>query len=154
MTIPSSPSPIQSEIDALVLLAYQNWIDGKTLIWMLEATIKCDVSSLLSADLQLRRSDAQWGVPLLVDKRTAHEIILAVPEVRTAVDKLLSYKWQIEYQRVKWRAAVNVMTWLQINLIDTGRLTSEELRIIPLVAFRDFDIRLYQAIANHDRYNK
>ncbi len=46
------------------------------------------------------------------------------------------------------------MTWLQINLIDTGRLTSEELRIIPLVAFRDFDIRLYQAIANHDRYNK
>ena len=169
------PPFIQPEIDALLGRAL--WvIPDNTLIKMLRYAISCNVHMvlwdhessgqdapineqsinridlLLLTNVRSRLTENRNKEDCLIDRRTPQEILLAVPEVRSAVDKLLSYKWKIEYQRAKWRAAVSVMTWLQVNFIDTGRLKKEELRIIPLFVFRDFDVRLYQAIMNCDRY--
>ncbi len=169
------PSFIQPEIDALLGRAL--WvIPENILIKMLRYAISCNVNTVV-CDHESSRQDGpineqsiNWiDLPLLasvrsrptenhdkedwlIDKRTTQEILLSVPEVRSAVNKLLLYKWKIEYQRAKWRAAVSVMTWLQVNFIDAGRLKKEELRIIPLFVFRDFDVRLYQAIMNCNRY--
>lgn len=87
-----------------------------------------------------------------VDLRPAQERILENLAVKAAVDKLLSLKGHIPYQTAKGRAAISARDWLRINLVESGRLTATELRLIPLNTFREFDIRLYQALANADRY--
>lgn len=73
------------------------------------------------------------------------------PKVKAVVEKLLSYKGKIEYQTAKGRAAKPVDEWIQSTFIDSKIMTVEELKLIPLWAYRQFNQRLYNAIFNKKR---
>lgn len=73
------------------------------------------------------------------------------PKVKAVVEKLLSYKDKIEYQTAKGRAAKPVDEWIQSTFIDSEIMTVEELKLVPLWAYRQFNHRLYNAIFNKKR---
>lgn len=87
-----------------------------------------------------------------VDLRPAQDRMLENPAIKLAVEKLLALKGKIPYQTATGRKAMNVRDWLKLNVIEAGHLSATELRMIPFATFREFDHRLYQALANADRY--
>ena len=138
MKTPTAPSSIQKEIDALVSLAFQRWIDAKTLIWLLQKQVWNSAEAIIK-------------IQPLIDMRSAQEIVLSDPKRKAAVDKLLTFIWKIEYQKERWRAALNVMTWMQKNVIDAWLMTEEELLLVPIFVFSDPNPRLHQALLNFER---
>lgn len=82
---------------------------------------------------------------------TRKEDDLSDPVRVAAIEKLLSFKDEIDYQRVTGRAAVSVEVWLYKTLVEPGRLSLDELALIPMWAYREFNQRLYQALHNKRR---
>lgn len=91
--------------------------------------------------------------PIKIEIKTSSrkEDDLNNPNVVAAVEKLLSYRDEIEYQKATGRAAKPVDVWIQDTLINSGRMTIEELRFIPMWAYRQFNPSLYQAIFDKKR---
>ena len=82
---------------------------------------------------------------------TKREDDLSDPKRAAAIDKLLSFKDKVDYQKTKGRAAIPVDTWLSTTFVETGRLSSDELALIPMWAYRQFNSRLYQALLDKKR---
>ena len=83
-----------------------------------------------------------------LNTKTPQEIALENLEIKEAVTELMKWKGEVTYQTARGRAALNVMDWLDANFIQTKRLTGRQLTLIPRWIFRDFDARLYQALAD------
>lgn len=79
--------------------------------------------------------------------------LLNDPKALSATGKLLKLKTsgKVVYKPVRGRSSVGPYQWMQLNLVDAGHLTSEELKCIPEWVFGRFDPRLVQAIRDSRR---
>ena len=111
-------------------------------------SIRSAVAASLQGDANQDHSNST------IDWRSAQEIVLQdIPVIGQAVDVLMSLKGSISYQKERGRAATNVNEWMLNNLVGQGKLSFDELRRIPVWAFRGFDTRLYQALFDDARRN-
>lgn len=108
------------------------------------------VLALLSSTTE-QSSQIKTPVKIEIRTYTRKEDDLSDPKVEAAVEKLLSYQSEIDYQTAKGRAAKPVDEWLQTTFVDSKRMTLEELKCIPVWAYRQFNSRLYQAILDKKR---
>lgn len=83
---------------------------------------------------------------------TRENVDLDNPFLKSAFDRLMSKKGEIEYQKAKGGAAKSVHVWVKENLIDTGVLSIEEVSVMPMWMFQRFDPRLATAFHNAKRY--
>ena len=96
-------------------------------------------------------SSAKSTVKIEIQAVSRQDTHTSDPKVKAVVEKLLQYKGTIEYQTAKGRAAKPVDEWIQATFIDSKIMTVEELKLVPLWAYRQFNPRLYNAIFNKKR---
>lgn len=89
----------------------------------------------------------------LIDFRSIQDRLFDNKAIKDAVDKLMALKGVVNYQTARGRAALNVMDWINENIVAPGYLTKTELRLIPVSCFKEFDQRLYQALFDQRRSN-
>ncbi len=96
----------------------------------------------------------KWTIPVSLVIKTINkkEDDLLNPLIASAVRKLLSYQWKIEYQKARGSAAIPLEEWLDITFIQSKKLEKEELELIPMWAYQQFDHRLARAFHNRKRF--
>lgn len=111
-----------------------------------------DIRTQLTERISEQNSTNEAKGVIGIDERSAQEIVLSdIPRVQSAVSKLMRHRGLVKYQTAKGRAAMNVLDWMRVNLIETGILSARELSVIPIWVFRSFDNRLYTALFNNGR---
>ena len=94
--------------------------------------------------------NTSWYEDLKIERRDPYEILYETnPVIRRAMQKLQQHP--IPYQKMRWRAAMNVQEWLWKNYIQTGILTKVELESVPVAFFRKYNYQLYQALSDQRR---
>lgn len=98
---------------------------------------------------------SQVKTPVKIEIRTytRKEDDLKNPKIAAAVKKLLAYQGQIEYQRARGGAALPLEQWLDVTFIQSKKLEKEELEVIPMWAYQQFDHRLAKAFHNKKHQN-